>query len=289
MDSSHQTTREIDPSRLRDLTGRFITRSQEERAERRVPLKKALDRFRSFDWPVYIFGGTIRDIATYGAKAVPRDLDLVVDGIDTQTLAETLSDLSPEINRFGGLSVDRGVRIDIWPLHETWALKQDDNFTPNIENLPKTTFLNVEAVAIRVDTTRGHAREIHENGFLDALNRQVLDVNYEPNPYPNSCVIRSLVTSQKLGFSLSPRLCNYIVDHTSDQKISELIAFQRAHYGRVELAKGFLNRWLREVRAHVESNSTSPFKPSSIRSRLQGHLWAGQQLDLWNQIISLPE
>lgn len=294
MASLTQENSRITPSRLREMTSRFFTRPQEERTKQRQLLKSVLDRFRSLDWSVYMFGGMLRDIATGGASVIPRDLDLVVSEVSTERLVESFEGFVQRINRFGGvnLRIDEW-DIDIWPLDQTWAFKECQGLEASIENLPATTFLNVEAVVVEADTIRGRARSVYDNGFFEAINSRTLEVNFATNPHPISCVIRSLVTSHKLGYRLGPKLCRFIVQHASLGKIPDLMAVQRAHYGHIKLTKSFVRRWLIEIHEHVEAGKKSPLMPAGMQEATQTHLWQGRQLDLWMQtkpsVDSRPE
>jgi hypothetical protein len=288
MASPPLTSPALDARRLRRLTRDFITDADDKRSNPRKALKRVLDRFLRFEWPVYMFGGMVRDIAVTGARAVPRDLDLVVDGADPDALCAHFSDEVRRRTRFGGFNLricKRGVEwdVDIWPLDETWAFG-DSNMEPSIENLPRTTFLNVEAVVVRMAPFPGNVgRTIHESGFFEAINSRTLEVNYRRNRYPSSCVIRSLVTAWRLRYRLGPKLCRYIVEHAPLRDLESLAAFQRAHYGHLRLGKSILRRWIEEVHAHVSSGRTAPLMLSSLVRPKQGHLWEGRQLDFWMQ------
>ena len=190
---------------LRERIGRFLA----SRARERRQLLQTLRGLKGFSAPVFIFGGVIRDLMLRGPSISPRDVDLVVGYIPLRDLSSVFAEGVERRNRFGGLHVAiHGWQFDVWPLAETWAFRQNVIRPVTFETLPKTTFLNIEAVVVRLDTRAWRYREIYTHGFFEAMLTRTLEINCEANPYPILCVVRSLLMAAKLNFSIGPKLAD---------------------------------------------------------------------------------
>lgn len=222
-------------------------------------LRRVLRTFQRPLWKTHLFGGLLRDVLLYGPEARPRDIDLVLAKNCIGEVCETLSHAVERRTRFGGVNLQLfGWHVDVWSLEQTWAFHEDPRLNVTFEDLPKTTFLNVDAVAMelpgphRTVSASQIIDQIIENGFFQAMNDRVVDLNFESNPYPELCVVRGSEIAERLGFSLGPDLVAYIADHApqTEKGIQDLIEVQRSHYGAVRLAEERLRRQLQRVRAH---------------------------------------
>lgn len=224
-------------------------------------------------WPVFIFGGALRDLMVGGPSVVPRDIDLVVQGISADTLSSVFGTRVRRRTRFGGLhlSVD-GWLFDVWPLADTWAFREGLVRSEGFSALPLTTFLNVEAVAAELGA-RGRSRLIHSRGFFEGIERRTLDINLEDNLFPALCVVRSLITAARLNFRLSPRLAGYISFHAKHQSTDALLAAQRSHYGAIKADGEELDQWIRNVDDQLRTSRRTPVTLPIRR---------GRQLELWH-------
>jgi hypothetical protein len=79
--------------------------------------------------------------------------------------------------------------IDVWPLGDTWALRQFRIGSGDFESLTRTTFLNVEGVIVDLSAPQRGRRRVYASGFFEALQTRVLDINLEENPYPELSAI----------------------------------------------------------------------------------------------------
>jgi hypothetical protein len=213
---------------------------------------------------------------------MPRDIDLVVSG---STLHEIKLDFRNKIegeNRFGGLSMRFGDwSVDVWPIDETWAFKKHWNCEATPDELPKTTFLNVEAVVMGLSPIPGQGRPVYENGFFDALHKRILTINFKKNPYPESCIVRTFITAAKLKYCIDIDLSYYIYNRTESIDIDDLINIQHNHYGRIYLDRRRLEKWIKQVRDHVNSDKESALLLDGIGTNMQTTILAGNQLNLW--------
>jgi len=190
-----------------------------------------------------IFGGTLRDLMLFGMKRDPHDLDIVV----SQLTPDLESYLHPHITkrtRFGGLQACIGHwDLDIWALHETWAFRERLIEPAGLRDLPKTTFLNVQAVAVHV-LPSGRVGQVFENGFFRSICHKTIDINFEANPFPRFCAMNALMTAYKLDFVLAPRLVEYILRHVGHSDLSDLCDYQSRRYGRVVFGCERLQGWI---------------------------------------------
>lgn len=252
----------------------------------RQRLQKVLRQLisRSDGWDIFLFGGMPRDIAISGPFSLPRDVDIVVGDASTDDIGEVFSDFVQRRNRFGGFSlyIDDW-HIDIWPLERTWAFLYHWASEASIADLPKTTFLNVEAIAVELKTVPGRPRHIYEHGFFEAVNNRVVEINFEENPYPDFCIIRSLLVATKLRFSLGWRLVRYIDYHAQQYDVGELVDIQRKHYGSVRADEGRLALWLSEIRRHAIRRRRDPLRLFIYGGYGQYELWEHVQLGLWDR------
>jgi hypothetical protein len=226
---------------------------------------------------VYLFGGALRDLMVAGPSAVPRDVDLVIAGAQSKALEDALAVHVKRRTRFGGLhlGVDDWM-IDIWPLRETWAFREQHVET-GFSMLPRTTFLNVEAVAVELAPRRGRRRVVYAHGFFEGVLDGVVEINFEENPFPTLCVVRGLITAARLQFRLGPRLARYVLHYSGLSSIEELVDVQRSHYGYVRASPDELHTWLAAVSDQVSSRPCGPVSLPVSRSR---------QLEFWTDPAS---
>jgi hypothetical protein len=138
---------------------------------------------------------------------------------------------------------------------------------PNPEELPRTTFLTIEAVVVSLSSQPGRPRMVFESGFFQSLATRTVDVNFDFNPYPKLNVVRSLLTCSRLGFSIGPRLVRYITEHSRRVEIEELVEVQRQHYGRVLIDEEGLSHRLDTVADWLRWHPGRPM-PLPVESQL---------------------
>lgn len=263
VDRKHKTSEEI----LREHVSRFMTRTSRLRA----PLITALNRLAERNLPAVIFGGAARDLMVHGPGTEPRDVDVVVDGSSVDELSEIFGDVVVRRTRFGGLSLNvRGWTIDVWPLMDTWGLREFHKGSADFEALTRTTFLNVEAVVVDLTPLSNRARRIHAYGFFEGVQARTIDINLYENPFPDLCAIRALVTASKLKFHLTTKLANYILKRFSETPLEQFVHIQLTHYGAAKLDVETMYRWSKIIRAQVGTQSSIHLP---IQEPIQEKLW----------------
>lgn len=246
---SHKADEDV----LREHVSRFMTR----KSRLKAPLIAALKRLAERKLPAVIFGGAARDLMVHGPGTEPRDVDIVVDCTSIDELSKIFEDVLVRRTRFGGLSLNvRGWTIDVWPLLDTWGLRELYKGSADFETLTRTTFLNVEAVIVDLIPVGNRGRRIYASGFFEGVQARMIDINLYENPFPDLCAIRALVTASKLKFQLSTRLANYILERFSETPLEQFVHIQLAHYGTARLDVETIYRWSKIIQAQVGIQSS---------------------------------
>jgi hypothetical protein len=159
---------------------------------------------RSIQYSYGVFGGAVRSWIT-GRK--PRDIDIAIN-CERFQLEELLEDFKSEQNRFGGFKLnENGVIFDMWPLNETWALKNAQvDFT--FDNLARYASYNLDCIVLT------DSLETIDIGYSKAMKEGFVEVNYEPNPIAMYNALRGLrlckVYNLKAGQSLKDYVVKYV-------------------------------------------------------------------------------
>jgi hypothetical protein len=194
-----------------------------------------VNKWEERGWGPILFGGLIRDLMVFGIRRYPRDVDVVLSNATTDQLLNEDSFQDFKLNRFGGVHVNiNRWSFDVWPLDKTWRFTVDDSLIATPANLPRTTFLDVEAIAVTLNGPHRIGR-IYSVGFFQAIKKQCIDINYEENPFPSLCAVRSIIIAWKLNYRLSRKLACYFVDVVAEQGAPELVFAQDRHYQKVLL------------------------------------------------------
>jgi hypothetical protein len=126
--------------------------------------------------------------------------------------------------------------------------------------LPKTTFLTTEAVAVSLQARCGKERAIYSDGFFEAISSRVVNVKYASNPYPELCVVRSLITAYRLNMAMGPELCDFIAEVGSQMSKEDLEAAQLDHYGRIRYLGATLAACISDIIEHVQRSASMTTK-----------------------------
>jgi hypothetical protein len=233
-------------------------------------------------WEAYVVGGTLRDLMTdvprNGQQSfIPRDIDLVVLAPSIEALESCFpNNLIQRRTRFGGLHLVKKlasgyeVHFDAWPLSETWAFRHC-GIEAAMPNFPLTPFLNLDAIAVQL-FTKDSAATIYERGFFEGLTSRLVDINFEPNPYPDICAVRALIIAARLHFDLSRKLARFISARASLPAFAERWReAQLSHYGHVRCDRFEINQWMKSISSQVHSGAERVHLPVS----------EARQLELW--------
>lgn len=202
--------------------------------ERQVPSVGSLFSSLSALGELTIFGGVIRDLVIFSDFRMSRDIDIVVSVATDDELLPVFQKLPFRRTRFGGFHcILDGICIDVWALGTTWAFKEGLLET-HVENLPRSVFLSIDAVAVTLAD-----RELYEYRFFETIKEKTIDIVLEKNPFPALCVLRSLVLRRKYGFLFSESLRTYIRQfwNMSKDPLAVLDETQISHYGERVMSK----------------------------------------------------
>jgi hypothetical protein len=196
----------------------------------------------------------------------PRDVDIVVAGASLDVLREKFRSIITRETRFGGLKLERmNWQFDVWPLHRTWAFLEDGTQEPHFSALPRTTFFNLEAIAVDVWVHPGCSRTIYsgDDQFFEGLLSRTLEINRQENPFPSLCVVRALVMASSTGFAVGPRLAHYLTVNGPASSDAELEEVQMKHYGQIRCEVGIMRKWLEYVTlCHARNSHSSIVLPT---------------------------
>ncbi len=263
----------IDTNRMEQALRRRVQQFLTAHSEVASPMAEALDIIRSRKWPSVVFGGVLRDLMVFGLRARPRDVDIVVDSPSVPEIASLFENWWVKPTRFGGLKLHmKKCLLDIWPLSETWAFRECGFPRRDFANLPKTTFLNVEAVAVQLTGLRENEINVFSAGFFEGVHAETVELNWAHNPFPELAVVRALITAAKLNFSIGPALAGYIVEQSARASIGQLMAAQLSHYGRIVLNQDEIHTYISSIEKHQKRFPQQKADLPYVQ-RLQLSLW----------------
>ena len=204
----------------------------------------------------YVVGGFLRDLMLHGLSASPRDIDIVFEGASPDKIEYLFWNNKERKNRFGGMRLKLGnCPFDVWSLGDTWAFRHEKIDRVEVSVFPRTTFLNLDAIAYR--WRENSEDEIYSNGFFEGILTRTLEINLEENPFPETCVVRSLMLASMLNFAIGPKLAAYISLYSKKVSLKELQRVQSAHYGFVELDGDDLRACLKAINGQLRRSKES--------------------------------
>lgn len=233
-------------------------------------VRSIIEQIRRNRWRAVLFGGMLRDLMVYGLSKRPRDVDIVVADTTEDELSRAFAEFISKRTRFGGLHLRcDGRPFDVWALSDTWAFRtlKGSAFVCDFENLPKTTFLNVEAVAADIAPSRSGTWHVYEHGFFQGIAERILEVNLEDNPFPALCVVRALNMTQRLRFAIGPRLAKYLIHYGGLFSGEELAEVQLNHYGSCDHTAGDFEALLYSVSDQHRSGAQRVQLPALIERK----------------------
>jgi hypothetical protein len=241
---------------LRDHVGRLVGNASYWRSH---PVYAVLGQMRRYEGNAFLCGGACRDLLLGKGRIVPRDLDIIVQYVSMEDLAHDFRDCVKNRTRYGGLTIEvRDWEIDIWPLSETWAFKHAGIPGNGLCDFGRTTFLDIEAIAVQLFTRRGQRRKVYSNGFFEAIHKRTIEINLEMNPYPARCVLKSIALAIRYNFALGPRLARYINYHATQIGLAELVEVGRIRYLSPKMDAPVLGKWLQGISEQLKNEGEHP-------------------------------
>jgi len=214
----------------------------------------------------YIFGGVIRDFFLEKSGTVEhRDIDIVVKKFGSD-LERYIKERMVRKTRFGGYKFWLGEKeIDIWELKKTWAIHHKPKFELMLDELlPATSFFNITAIVFLM----AENKFLYNKKFEQGIKSRVLDIVYEPNPFPELCIVKTIEYVQKYGLRVSKGLRKYILRHFGRTN-KKLISIQLSHYGLIKYNERIINQFIEMLRLQDANKRTYRKKTNGSQLELQ--------------------
>jgi len=284
MDESQQIT--VLKKLLREEVSSFC--SQDGRGWKKAIID-TIHEIRRREWSAVFFGGTLRSLLlsrlNKSGPGRPRDIDIVVNSVDIDDLHASFERFVSRETRFGGLQLKRvNWQFDVWPLQETFRLKEMGVTSPTFSDLPSTTFFNIEAIAVDVWPKRGCSRQIYscDDQFFRGVIHRTIEINCELNPFPELCVVRALVMAANLQWKVGPCLLAYLGKYGRNMSSWEFEDIQKKHYGVVQWDGALFQAAMTEIQIALQHNCMS-----SVRLMLPRQMTLWPEDDNYTQQITL--
>ncbi|MEZ6235636.1 MAG: hypothetical protein R3B68_15730 [Phycisphaerales bacterium] len=144
-------------------------------------------------------------------------------------------------------------QFDVWPLEQTWAFKTSGDSSRIFRDFLSRRSSTLKRLQWMFQRRLVSLEPVYsgDDQFFDGILDQVLEINREENPFPVLCVVRSLAFTSMTGFSIGPRLAQYLTQHATGVSDDELADVQVKHYGRERVDRERMRRWLDYVAARV--------------------------------------
>lgn len=166
---------------------------------------------------VILFGGSVRDYLIFNGKYPPRDIDIVVAGIQSndellEAIGKHLGALTWRYNRFGGVKVGTsGITLDCWRIEDTYAFRKGKIKT-SVKSLLDTPMLNIDRYAYDMSTMQ----------YIDDCNKRPFPSRIDFHRYEDELLeinlIRALIYSKKYNLKLSPSIARKMKEVLTDDK-----------------------------------------------------------------------
>lgn len=197
---------------------------------------------------LYLIGGVLREYRDRGEIHDLRDIDIVIDIRNQNVWKEILETYPPKKNSFGGYKlVCSALIVDIWPLEETWAYREQHIVCEPeeyVRNLPKTVFLNLDAIIYDLNEDFWYDEQ-----YLEAMNSHILDVVLEKNPQILLNIVRAMVLKKRYDMSFSEKLRNIIREQMNLEGdfVGKLLEIQEERYGKMIISGEEIDKVLEEL------------------------------------------
>jgi hypothetical protein len=242
---------------LRTRLGRFVGTY----SKRHYPhLYSVLEDIRNNTYTAFLCGGAVRDMLLCN-NSIPRDLDIILGYVSREQLETLFPGHIKGKTSLGGLKLQvKDWSIDMWPIQDTWAFKEEKVPGKGFSDYPKITFLNIDAIAIQLFSKRRQKREIYSQGFFEAIAERTIEINFEENPAPAECIVRALRIANKFKFVIGPRLARYMISYTNRMEIEELAEIYQRRYMSADVTVEKLHNCFKSIETQMQASNNRPVK-----------------------------
>jgi predicted nucleotidyltransferase len=179
----------------------FLSSPRRERTE----VHQIIDRCESIG-PSYIFGGMARDLYFFDNRKFDSDIDIVINCDRGTNLWAIFDSSNTRQNKFGGIRIEfEKWKIDVWPIHSTWAIRNGYVKEETIEGLLKSTFFNWDSIAYDLSSHR----IVSSPEYFSSLQNRILDIVLDENPNPTGMIGRII----RFVFGYKAKLTSKTVDY----------------------------------------------------------------------------
>lgn len=206
------------------------------------PARKLFDEL-SEAGKCYFIGGVLREYKDHEMIQNIRDLDIIFQAYNADTLPEICKRYGATKNNFDGYKmICSDLVVDVWEMENTWAFREkkvsyEKNKMP--QALQETVFLNMDAIIYDVE------QDIwYEEKYDKAMSEHVLDIVLEDNPHLNLNLLRAMIIRKKYDMSYSYKLKQLIWDNYTIHRqlfIDELLQLQQHRYRKEVLSREDIN------------------------------------------------
>jgi len=268
--------------RIQDMEDKLrmrVRRFMSDKSSYGLPRQRILQTVRESAQRAFLCGGAVRDImlSTSRNNLVPRDLDIVLAYTNLEDVAAAFSEGVKRRNRYGGVSIEiKNWSLDIWLLNKTWAFENNYVEVAGFSDFPKTTFLDIEAVAVELFAKKGRKREIYSKGFFEAILKRTIEINLEDNPNPTTSIVRALSVAKKLKFAIGRNLANYILHYSSRIDLQELANLYETRYPPSRFRVEDIHSCVQAIREQLRVSGKQRIKlpKSENENRFQTMFWS---------------
>lgn len=186
---------------------------------------------------VIIFSGVIRNFII-NPKHKIRDLDIVLHD-NIEEVEQLLKVFSYKKNSFGGYKLlINNLKIDIWFLEDTWALKNKkvNRLLFKSYDLPNTAFFNFSSVIFNYN----NKSFISNQNFINFITKKEIDLVLEENPYPELCIVNTLYYKQKYHLKVSKNLKKYYTENFPKLSENCFNKVQEKHFEEIKFSYPYL-------------------------------------------------
>ena len=239
---------------LRKRLGHFVNTD----SKRLNPhLHGVLDEIRKSEYPAFLCGGAVRDMLLH--NNLPRDLDIILGYVSNDQLETLFSPFVKGRTGLGGLKLQiKDWSVDMWPIQNTWAFKEGKYSGSGFSDYPKVTFLNIDAIAVQLFTSRKKKRIIYSKGFFEAISTKTIELNFEDNPNPTKCIARALHMANNYKYALGPKLSLYIMSHLKQMEIEELVRIYQRRYMSAYVTIEVLSNCMKSIQTQLNTSTKTP-------------------------------
>jgi len=78
-------------------------------------------------------------------------------------------------------------------------------------------------------------RKLFEAGFFEVMSTKMIEINLEENPCPELCIVRSLLTTGRMDFTIGPRPPKHLFLRGEAMDVTTLAETQIRHYGEIKV------------------------------------------------------